>query len=241
MKRFYKTVDVQPVAPESGAKGWQVMLDNRAIRTVKGSAQIVPHEHLAHELAREWRDQGEVIDAATLPMRDMVDYTIDVVAPQPSAVVDGLIAYADTDTLLYRANPEEALFKRQLEMWEPIVTAFEAREGVSFKRASGIMHVRQESAALARIRDLLGAFDPFVLTGVEAMTNLAASLITGLTAIRADADPLALWRAASLEEEWQAEQWGLDEEAEARRIKRESDFLKARQLVRVSLGEPTAE
>ncbi len=237
MKRFYTTVDVQQIATQSGADGWQVTLDGRAIKTVKGTPQIVPHENLARELAEEWRDQGEEIDPATFQLRDMVDYTIDVVAPHPAEVADRLIAYADTDTLLYRAAPDEALFARQQELWEPIVTAFEAREGVSLKRVSGIMHMSQDEAAMARLRALLQTLDPFALTGVETMTSLASSLITGLSAIRADADPLALWRAASLEEEWQAQQWGRDEEAEARRITRELDFMKARQLTRLAQGE----
>ncbi len=241
MKRFYKSVEVQRVTGADGADGWQVTLDGRGIKTVKGSAQIVPVEPLAQELALEWRTQGEKIDPATFQLRDMVDYTIDVVAPDPEGVAHRIVAYADTDTLLYRADPEEPLFARQLEKWEPIVTAFEAREGVSLKRASGIMHVAQQPAAMKRMRDILASLDPFMLTGVETMASLAASLIVSLTAIRPDADPLALWHAASLEEEWQAQQWGRDEEAEERRAKRTEDFLKARRLARLASGDPVSE
>ncbi|MGB3469620.1 MAG: ATP12 family protein [Erythrobacter sp.] len=232
MKRFYDAVDIR----KAGEKQWQVTLDGRGLKTVQTTPQIVPHKALALALASEWRDQSEDIDPASFPLRDMVDYAIDVVTADPAAVAGKLVDYADTDTLLYRADPDEALYARQQTEWEPIVAGFEAREGVSLKRVSGIVHVRQDEAALAHLRGRLSALDPFVLVGVEAMTNLAASLITGLSAIEADAEPLTLWRAASLEEEWQADQWGRDTEAEARRARREHDFLKACEFTQLASG-----
>ena len=37
----------------------QVTLDGRGLKTVKGTAQVVPTKALAEALASEWRDQGE--------------------------------------------------------------------------------------------------------------------------------------------------------------------------------------
>ena len=42
MKRFYEEVDVR-----KSTDGWQVTLDGRGLKTVKGTAQIVPTEALA--------------------------------------------------------------------------------------------------------------------------------------------------------------------------------------------------
>ncbi|MEQ8772976.1 MAG: molecular chaperone, partial [Erythrobacter sp.] len=75
------------------------------------------------------------------------------------------------------------------------------------------------------------AEDPFRLAALEAMTSLSASLVIGLSALGEDSGDedaaRALWRAASLEEEWQADLWGRDREAEERRARREADFLTA--------------
>ena len=49
----------------------------------------------------------------------------------------------------------------------------------------------------------------------------------GLAALEPDADAGALWIAAELEEEWQAEQWGRDAEAEERRTRRAAAFANA--------------
>ena len=225
MKRFYEQVSVNEVDG-----GWQVMLDTRALKTVKGSPQVVPSKALAHALASEWDAQGDKIDPATLPMRDMADYAVDIVAPDAGALIEKSLQYGDTDTLLYRADPEEPLYVRQQEVWEPIVTGFEDRLGAKFTRISGIIHRPQSEEVLSRLRDEMTGQSPFSLAAIEMMTHLAASLITGLSAAQKDADALALWNAASLEEEWQAEEWGRDEEAEERREKRTADFLKAREF-----------
>ena len=231
MKRFYDTVSTQ-----QANGGWQVMLDQRGMKTVKGAAQVVPTQGLANALAEEWATQGDKIDPATFPLRDMADYAIDIVTPDPQAVIEKLSQYGDTDTLLYRADPEEPLYTRQQELWEPIVTALESSKAIRFKRISGIIHTAQEESAIAALSAHLATFSPFALVGVETMTSLAASLIIGISASREDADAQALWDAACLEEEWQADQWGRDEEAEERREKRKCDFLRAHQFVRLAQG-----
>lgn len=236
MKRFYERVEVQSVGEK-----WQVTLDGRGIKTVGGKPQLVPHQDMAYALASEWRAQGETIDPNTLILRDMCDYAIDVIAPHPGGVADKLVTYADTDTLLYRADPDEPFFPKQREVWEPILTAFEEQEGIALKRVSGVMPATQDEAALEKLRVRLRAFDPFALAALESMTSLAASLVIGLTAYATATDVRPLWQAASLEEEWQAQLWGRDEEAEDRRMKREVDFLFAHQLARLAQGDAWIE
>lgn len=233
MKRFYKAVSVREVESEVEA-GWQVCLDGRGIKTVQGQPQVVPTRVLAEALAEEWDAQGEKIDPASLPLRDMADYAIDVVSADREGLITKLLAYADTDTLLYRADPDEPLYARQQEVWEPILTAFEAAHAITLKRVSGIMHAAQDEAALARVRAGMSDLDPFTLAALETMTSLAASLTIGLSALEEAFDPLELWRAASLEEEWQADQWGRDEEAEERRARRTADFERAARFARLS-------
>ena len=222
MKRFYKDVTVAPVGD-----GWQVQLDGRAIKTVGKRAQVVPTEALARALAAEWAGQGEEINPAAFMFRDMTDYALDVVAQERDAAILALVPYAETDTLCYRADPDAPLYPRQLAVWEPVLTAAEARYDVHFERVSGIIHRAQPAATLARMNAALAACDAFTLAALRNLAGLAASLVIGLSALEPDADLDALWAAASLEEEWQAELWGREEEAEARRAKRASDFRSA--------------
>lgn len=227
MKRFWK--DVSIVEADGG---WRIALDGRVIKTQQGAAQVLPSHALADLLAREWSAQGEEIDPSAFPLRDMADYAIDVVGQSRTATIDQLVRYAETDTLCYRADPDEPLWKRQQAVWEPVLTTFEAREGVRMERVSGIVHRAQPEATLAALRHRIDALDPFTLAALEVMTSLAASLSVGLSALAEDSDPEVLWNAAELEEAWQVEQWGSDTLAEERRAKRRADFLRAAQFAR---------
>lgn len=231
MNRFYDSVEIRA----EGAS-WQVTLDGRGLKTVKGAPQLVPTQALARMLADEWDIEGEQLDPAKFVARDMADYAIDVIGADRAALADKLLSYGETDTLLYRADPDEPLFARQQEVWEPVLTAIEAREGVELVRVSGVIHKPQRGTALATLRSRIEAQSRFALAGMEAMTSLSASLVIALsaTATAHESEALKLWQAAHLEEEWQAELWGRDFEDEQRRAKRLADFLKAWRFVRAA-------
>ncbi len=212
MKRFYKDVSVDPVDG-----GWQAMLDGRGIKTQGRAAQIVPSEKLAQLLAEEWRAQGEEIDPKSFVFRDMADYAIDVVRKDRPDAIANVLKFSQTDTLCYRGDPEDPLFLRQEELWEPLLQSCEARHGVKFSRVSGIMYDPQTPETLEGLRKALDKLDDFALAALQTLTSLAASLVVGLQALEEGADAETLFAAANAEEDWQAEQWGWDYEAEDRR------------------------
>lgn len=229
MKRFWKEVSV---AEEEG--GWRVTLDGRPIRTQGGAPQIVPGRALAEALAAEWRAQGEIVDPRSFPLRDMADLAIDRIGPDRAAQIASLLRYAETDTLCYRADPEEPLFRRQEQVWEPLVAAAEARGGLRFERVSGIVHRPQPAATLAALRERLEQQDNVTLAALATMAPLGASLIVALAALEEEADPVALFAAANCEEDWQAELWGADAEATKARAAREAAFVLAARFAKMA-------
>ncbi|MEJ5975265.1 ATP12 family protein [Novosphingobium sp. PS1R-30] len=229
MKRFYKQVSVG-----QNEEGWRVLLDGRGLKTVSGRAQVLPTQALAEALAEEWADQGDEIDPASFVLRDMADYAIDVVGQDRSDAIRSLVAYAGTDTLCYRAEPDEPLHERQLEVWEPLLHAAEQRWDVHFERIDGIMHRPQPAATLTRMEAVLAAESDHVLAAVNTLTNLASSLVIALAALAPEADAEALWDVANLEEDWQASLWGKDAEAEERRAQRLAVFETAMRYARLA-------
>ena len=229
MKRFYKQVSVG-----QNEEGWRVLLDGRGLKTVSGRAQALPTQALAEALAEEWADQGDEIDPASFVLRDMADYAIDVVGQDRSDAIRSLVAYAGTDTLCYRAEPDEPLHERQLEVWEPLLHAAEQRWDVHFERIDGIMHRPQPAATLTRMEAVLAAESDHVLAAVNTLTNLASSLVIALAALAPEADADALWDVANLEEDWQASLWGKDAEAEERRAQRLAVFETAMRYARLA-------
>jgi len=222
MKRFYKEVSVAPAGD-----GWKVLLDGRGIKTAGKREQIVPTRALAEALAHEWAEQGAELDPATFVLRDMADYAIDIVGPDRAQAIREIVPFAETDTLCYRAEDGEALHERQIEVWEPLLTAAEGRWDVHFERVGGVIHRPQPAATLTRLETVLAAESDFALAALRTLSSLAASLVIGLAALVPEADAEALWDAANLEEDWQAELWGKDAEALALREKRLAGFASA--------------
>jgi len=231
VKRFYKQVTV---APE--ADGWRVLLDGRGIKTAGGRAQIVPTQPLADALAAEWAGQGDDIDAAAFRFRDLADFALDAVAPDRTQAIADILPYGETDTLCYRADPEDALYRRQLAVWDPLLTAAEVQLGVKFARVSGIVHKPHPEQTLERLRAVLDEECDFTLAALKMLSSLAASLVIALAAIRPEADAEALWHAANLEEDWQVELWGEDWEAAQLRQTRLEAFRLAMRFAEMVRG-----
>jgi chaperone required for assembly of F1-ATPase len=233
MKRFYKQVTVSP-----HMAGWRVLLDGRGIKTAGGRQQLAPTRALAEAMAEEWDDQGDEIDAGGFILRDLADYAQDIVANDREDVIRGLLAYAGTDSLCYRAEPDDPLRERQEKVWEPLLHAAEQRWDIHFERIAGIMHRPQPPATLARMRAVLEAESDHALAALNTLTNLAASLVIGLAALTPGADAEPLWDAANLEEDWQASLWGKDAEAEVLRERRLTAFADAMRFARLAREEP---
>ena len=174
---------------------------------------MVPSQSLAASLASEWAAQGATVNPDSLPLRDLADLAIDVIAADRARTIAALLRYAETDTLCYRAEPEEPLHARQIELWEPLLLAAEARWQVQFARISGVIHRPQSAATLAQLERALAGYDHFTLAALTTLSALAASLAIALAALEPGADAETLWNAANLEEDWQAELWGSDAEA----------------------------
>lgn len=231
MKRFWTATEV--VAQDGD---WAIRLDGRAVRTPARAPLAVPGEALARAIAAEWAAQGEEIDPRTMPMTGFANATIDRVLPAPGAFRGQIAAYAESDLLCYRATEPEGLVAAQGAAWDPLLDWARARHGLAFTLAAGVLPVDQPARTLAALRDAVEALDPWLLAGAATLTQIGGSLVATLALLDGAADADALWAAVTLDERWQAEQWGEDAEAAARLAARHADFRNAAQYCALAGG-----
>lgn len=232
-RRFWQ--NAQSVPAEGGHA---VTLDDKPVRTPAKARLIVPTRPLADAIATEWQAQGERIDPGTMPFTRMANSAIDKVAPQRAEVADMLAAYGDSDLLCYRAEAPDALVARQQEQWDPMLDWAAAELGARLQPRHGVMHAPQPREALQALAAQVHALDPFALAAFHDLVSLTGSLVLGFAATRQARDDETLWALSRLDEAWQQEQWGVDEEAaEVAEIKREA-FLHAARFYRMATGEP---
>jgi len=222
VKRFYKIAEAVP-----DADGWAIRLDGRPMRTPARAPLVVPGEALAEAIADEWRAQGETIDPATMPMTGFANATIDRVLPALPDFRAQIAAYGASDLFCYRAGDPPALAALQAARWDPLLDWARARYDVSFAVTDGIMPVDHPEATRTRLAAVVEAMDPWQLAGAATLTQIGGGLVGMLALLEGEIGAQALFEATTLDERWQAEQWGEDAEAVARLAARRVEFLDA--------------
>ena len=225
-RRFWREV---AVVPEVG--GFALRLDGRGLRTPAKAPLVVPTPALAEAVAEEWRAVGEVVDPRAMPATRAANAALDKVASEREAVVAELAGYGDADLTCYRAEAPEALVARQAEAWDPLLDWAARAHGARLTPVAGVMHRPQDAGALARLAAPLGRADPFALTALSDLVALSGSLVIGLAAVSGAWDPDDLWARSRIDERWQEELWGHDEEAAAAAALKRRDFLGAHRLL----------
>ena len=82
------------------------------------------------------------------------------------------------------------------------------------------------------IRRAVDAFDdPLALAALATMTSLMGSVLLSLAVAHRRLLPEQAWAAAHVDEDFQMEVWGGDEEAEERRARRWADMKAAAELL----------
>jgi chaperone required for assembly of F1-ATPase len=216
MRRFWKTVEVDA---ERG-----VRLDGKPLRTPGRAALLLPTEALAEAVAAEWRDCGETVDPRAMPLTGLSNAAIDRIAPDPATFAAGLAAYAESDLLCYRADEPEELAARQAAAWDPLLDWARHRYDVHFEIVTGIMHRAQPPVTLARLGEAVAARGAYELAALSPIVTISGSLIAALALIEGGASAAAVWTAALVDEDFQADRWGRDPLAEAAAAVRRQDF-----------------
>ena len=221
-KRFWKEAQVT-----QADGGFTVTLDGRAIKTPAKAALVVPTAALAQIIADEWNAQPERIDPGLMPATRAVNAAIDKVTGQRAEVAKLVAAYGDSDLVCYRATDPEALVAREAAAWDPILDWAAHRYGYRPVTRTGVMHAPQPAALLASLEADVARFDPFALTALHDLVSMSGSLLIGLAVTDRFAPPETLWQASRVDEDWQIEQWGEDDEATALAEGRRQSFMEA--------------
>jgi chaperone required for assembly of F1-ATPase len=225
-KRFYTSAGV---GETDG--GFSVTLDGRPIKTPSGKIVIAPKREIAEVIAAEWQAQQEIIDPLTMPLTRLANSVVEAVADRIEAVADDIEKYLGSDLLFYRAGHPEGLVAREATHWDPIVFWAAETLGAHFMLAEGIVHVRQPETAIASAR---AAFpdDPWSIAALHVVTTLTGSALLALALTHGVRDPEQIWAAAHVDEDWNIEKWGIDDEVAARRAARLVDFQAATRILK---------
>jgi chaperone required for assembly of F1-ATPase len=164
-------------------------------------------------VAAEWDAQDGEVKPLTMPATRSANSAVERVAPQHAEVAEMLASYGETDLLCYRAERPADLTQRQAKGWDPLLAWAEAQYGTRLIVTSGVLPVAQPPEAVVRLARVVADIPPFPMTALHDLVTLTGSLILGLAVAEGRLFPKEAWDLSRIDETWQIEQWGDDEEA----------------------------
>lgn len=220
-KRFYQTVGV-----DEGPDGFVLLLDGKPVRTPARKLLAAPSPALAAALAAEWNAQCETIDPAAMPLTRLANSIIDGVADAMAAVTAEIGHYLGSDLLFYRADAPERLVALQAQHWDPVLDWAREAFGARFILTQTLAHAAQPEPALAAVR-AAAPDDPWRLGATHSVMTLTGSALLALAVVHGRLSADEVWTTAHVDEDFQWEQWGCDDEALARRTFRRAEMQAA--------------
>lgn len=216
MKRFWDTVTIA-----AGPDGYAVLLDGKPMHLPGGVELRVRRERLAAAIAAEWQaaggSKGGEMSFANTPLTRLAGTAQQRIAPDPAPIVDSIARYGETDLLCYRAGSPEPLVQRQAQGWQPWLDWVALTYDAPLRVTTGVGHVHQHHDSIRALRRAVAALDVDALAALGIAVPALGSLVLGLALAAGELDGARAHELGALDELYQAELWGEDTEAAARR------------------------
>lgn len=231
LRRFYKAATVGEVPG-----GFAVFLDGKQLKTPAGAPMVLARRPLAEALAAEWEAQAEEVRPGEMPIMRLLSTALDRVTAAPEPVVAEIAGYGETDLVCYRVEHPPELARRQQAVWQPLVDWAVLHYDAPLAVTTAILPLPQPAGALAALRAAVARLDPLALAGLHAAVAACGSLVLGLALLEGRIDAQTAWEASQLEEGWQIERWGGDEESARRRAALRADIEATARYFRLLRG-----
>jgi len=218
-KRAYKTVGVVP-----SGEHYDVMLDGKPAR-VGGASLQLPTAALANAVAQEWREQGEQLDSARMPLTALASTALSRVANARGNMIEHVLGYSQNELLCYRAAAPPELALRQKAQWDALLEWVHERHGVRLVADVGINFIAQPAGAFVRMQETVSAFGDFELAALDTAATLTSSFVVALALIERHIGADEAFAISHLDELFQAKKWGCDAEARQRRSRILAELL----------------
>lgn len=228
-KRFWKDVNITQTDA-----GFGIQLDQHHLRTPEKAMFIVPTRVLAEMVRDEWDAPEGEVDVSIMHATRIANATIDTIQVNTQTVVDGIAEYGGTDLLCYRADSPAELIARQAAAWDPILAWAAQDLNAPLNVTTGVMYVAQPDQSVAQLKSKLQDMNPFQIAAMHDLVAISGSLVLALALIANHLTLEQAFAASRVDEHWQKEQWGADDDAEIKEAAKAQEFEFALKFYRAS-------
>jgi len=214
-QRFYKSATL--VSVDDTFESWGIELDGRPVRTPSGNALNAPVKRLAEAMVTEWNNQGKQVIPASMPLCGLANAAVDRIGPQRTTFIEKIKGHANSDLVCYWAEFPPDLVKSQHDTWQPLIDWANKSFGTAFQTTVGIKHIDQPEESISIMGQEAGKFDDFALAAFTDLETTLGSVIIAMSLYHQKINLDQAFDAAFLDELFQIDRWGEDQEAAERR------------------------
>lgn len=188
---------------------YEITLDQRKLKTPRGTLFTVESEPLALAISTEWNSQRENVERSTMMLTSLSNTVLD--NPNhltKTDIINFILSYAETDTVLFHHKDEPDLFKLQTEEWDPIIEWFNKRYDTQLEKSVDISAPVFPPNAKMQIASFLKSHDLAALHGIQFAVETVKSVILAFACIDRFINPEKAVLLSRLEEEYQLGHWG---------------------------------
>jgi len=124
-----------------------------------------------------------------------------------------------------------------METWDPLLDWAAEALGARLLPTQGVVPIEQDAAALKALSQKVHDQTAYELTAFHDLVTISGSLIIALAVTRRRIDATFGWTASRIDETFQEEQWGEDEEATALAAFKRQDFMTASEIYALLQGD----
>lgn len=218
-KRFYTSVTTEKVDD-----GFGVFLDGRTLKTPQKHTLIVASETIAGLIAAEWDAQQDTIKPETMPITRLVNVSIELTPNNRNRLSEEAQRYAGTDLLCYRTDDPPSLSERQSEQWDPMLS-WAADRGIKLETTNSVIAIDQPEDSLMQVKAYAASHCNLNLTLFVHLIAVFGSAILAMAVMEKFLTGQKGFTLSRLDNLYQIEQWGQDEEAAKIAVNLEAEVI----------------
>ena len=231
-KRFYK----QAKAGELDGV-YSVFLDGRGIKTPGKKPLLIDNLRRAKIAAAEWEAQGEEILPQTMPCTRLLNVACELTPARRPEMIKEFAQYCETDLLCYRSAVPADLADRQNARWQPVLDWAADTHKIALATTTGLAAQPQAESSLKAARGYAALQTDIDLTLLLHFTATLGSAILALAVMEGHISIAQAYGLSRLDEAFQNERWGEDEDAAARSADIANELGALGQLIESSHGK----
>jgi chaperone required for assembly of F1-ATPase len=212
MRKFYKTAEAG-TAPN----GYVVRLDGKILKTPLKNTILLDSKPLAEAIAAEWEAQDSILKPAAMPLTQLTNTMIDKSKGEDRAAMNAqILDYAMSDLVCYFADHPQDLVKRHQTHWLPLLAWMQEKYGVVLEPVSGIKYHHQQPETLQKLKKIIAGLNPKDFTVLQSAAAVMGSVVIAFALMDEKITVAQAHVAACVDEFYQLEKWGADDEAQQR-------------------------